>query len=418
MTERALLFAIAVIAGVLVLLSVVIVLNKAIREARASHRRRWRRALEPGLQKYLAAQEGPLPEFANVPQRGAGREAAVDFLLDHSEVVRGEARDRISRALEGLGFVDQETARLGSRSWWHRASAADRLGLSRSPRAIEALTQHLEDADGDVRLRAAKALGMIGGQAAIRPLVAALAQPSRWSTLRVAEILASMGGGVESELVATWHTMPRVSRLATLDILGRLRIPGSAAFLLERLSDEDPDLRARAAHALGKLGDPTVHRGLIGCLRDPEWPVRAMAAKALGRIRAAEGVEPLTALLQDRQWWARSNAAEALRDLGARGAAALLKALDAPDPFARHQAVLMLEQSGVIDQYAADLPLGGAPAENARAVLKRIADLGQTARLEDLARSHPDAATRTSLAGLLAARGILTGPPGPPPARA
>ena len=54
------------------------------------------------------------------------------------------------------------------------------------------------------------------------------------------------------------------------------------------LADPHPDIRARAAHGLGLLGDPASAEDLIRATRDPEWPVRVMAAKAL---RIANGCE-------------------------------------------------------------------------------------------------------------------------------
>src|SRR5207249_10637684 len=125
----------------------------------------------------------------------AGRAARVveAILSDHATRVRGVARERISQAFEELGFVDRYLEGLRARRWWRRADSAERLGLARSERAIDALVARMEDPVPEVRMRAAKSLGEIRGRAAVRPLVEALSRPSRCSTLRVADIRSRIG---------------------------------------------------------------------------------------------------------------------------------------------------------------------------------------------------------------------------------
>lgn len=405
---------IVAIAGFLAAMSVLIVILKIAREVRAARLASWRRKLEPGIRRYIGISEGQaapeprraLSHFVTVPDVGLGREAAIASLLEHSEVVKGEALERITAALEQIGMVDEEIGRLSSRSWWRRASAAEKLGLARSQRAVEPLAKRLDDPDHEVRLRAARSLGLIGGHSAVRPLVAALAEPTRWSVLRVGEILATMGSRVEQELLVAYDRMPLKSRVATIDILGRLRLPGSASFLEQRLRDEDPDIRARAAHALGQIADPTTHRSLIESFHDPEWPVRAMAAKALGRQHVPEAAPVLVQGLRDREWWVRSNSAESLLELGEAGTRALLGALDDQDTFARHQAVLMLEQNGSVDRLAENLLHEDGEAAGARGLLLKLIDIGQVGRIGEIASTHPDAAVRAALTGLLKSGGF------------
>jgi HEAT repeat protein len=409
MTERALLIAIGAIALVLVFLTLVILVGKAYRESSTALRRRRRKVIEPALLRFIRMREGQLGDFVSIPSEGVTWAAAVDVLLEHASILRGDARDRITVALEQIGLVDLEIGRLRSRSWWHRASAAERLGLARSTRAIEPLTERLEDTDPEVRLRAARALGEIRGRLAVLPLVRALSEPSRWSTLRVADILSTMGAEAEEELIRAYPGLPRAARIATIDVLGRLLRPSAASFLQQRLEDEDPDIRARAAHALGQISDPTTHRSLIRAMRDPEWPVRAMAAKALGRLRAREATDALAGGLRDREWWVRSNSALALKELGEPGTRALLVALDSPDEFARQQAVLMLQESGVIDRYVESLAGDGVDAPLALEVISKVASLGQTDRLMELARTHREENVRDTLAGVLQEAAEQTG---------
>ena len=397
MSEGLLLLVIGIIAGVLVGLTVSILVMKAFRGARLARLARRRREVEPGLLRYLGSRTGALGDFLAIPGPGGTRTAAVAVLLDHADLLKGEALERITLALEALGMVDEEIARLESTSAWRRAGAAERLGLSRSQRAVDPLARRMEDSDPEVQLRAARALGLIRGRLAVRPLIVALAVPSRWSTVRVADILSTMGAEAAQELIQAFPTLSPPAQVACLDILGRLRQPDTAAFITQKLMDEDPDVRARAAHALGQIGDPTTWQPLSEKLKDPEWPVRAMAAKALGRLHAPQAVGPLAEALRDRQWWVRSNSAGALAGLGEGGTQALIDLLDSADDFARHQAVLMLQQTGLVDEYVDRLDGKDIEAARARRVIGRIAEAGQTQRLRELAAGHASSGVRAAL---------------------
>jgi len=180
----------------------------------------------------------------------------------------------------------------------------------------------------------------------------------------------------------------------------------AAPWLVERLADPERDVRARACHALGCIGDPNRAYELTRALDDPEWPVRAMAAKALGRIRHTAAIPALCDALGDDEWWVRYNAAQALRAMNAKGLEALERALDSTDRFARHQAVLMLQEAGVVDARVARLA-SADEAERERAVrfIERLVAAGQLDRLRGLAAEHPDQATRSALSALLPPEG-------------
>lgn len=409
---RILIIAILAVGGVLAVLSVWIVFNKARREARAHADRRRRDVLEPRILAAVHAEPKDAPSgyppdkpfrlaVGDVP---SGRDARVveAVLVDHATRVRGVARERISQAFEELGYVDRYLDGLRARRWWSRADSAERLGLARSERAIEPLVARMEDPVAEVRMRAAKSLGEIRGRAAVRPLVEALARPSRWSTLRVADILSRMGEEAAEEIRIAWPRLPRPARLASLDILGKLHRLESIDFIRDVLRNSDPDERARAAHALGMIGHAGAVPELIRALADPDWPVRAMASKALGRIGSADAVEPLADALRDKEWWVRSNAAVALKELGPRGQQALVDTLEDQDTYARHQAVLMLEETGVLGQYVSALDSREERERGAaERLIRLLVDMGRTDYLSDQAREYPNFRVRDRLGELL-----------------
>jgi len=384
--RQAMILAILSLGTIFVALTVVILVAKAWREDRQRRARDLRRELEPKVLTYAHGNAPSLDSVIGGEVSGARRGVLEWILLDHAQRVRGVEHRRLSRAMDELGFVDDLIAQLGSSRWWQRAEAAEKLGLSGVTRAREHLIPVMQDEVSEVRLRAAKALGELGGKASVREIVHALNEPNRWSTIRLADILTGMGRTVVDELTMAFDSLTLTGKLAALDILGRIRPLHVVPWLGRRMSDSEPDVRARACHALGCIGDPHTTPLLVLALEDEAWPVRAMAAKALGKIASPEAIEPLCGAMHDQQWWVRSNSASALRSLGSRGAEALEGMLDCDDTYASHQAVLMLEQMGVVDRRARGL-IGSSGNDRLRAevFVKRLIAMGQTGRLRALA---------------------------------
>ena len=330
------------------------------------------------------------------------RQVVEKILMDHAVRTNGVARHRITQAFEELGFVDTYLQGLGAQRWWRRADSAERLGLARSARATDRLIARMNDPVSEVRLRAAKALGQIRGKAAVAPLLTALARPDRWSTVRIADILGSMGEEAVDGLIAAWPALLGDSRLACLDVLGKLRRSEAIDFLTGILRDGAPDERARAANALGRIGHPRSVPDLVAALKDPDWPVVAMAAKGLGAIGAPDSVEPLTHAMRHKEWWVRANAAAALKAMGPRGRQALLDVLDDPDAYAQQQAVLMLQESGALSQAVLDLESNDEKTRTqGEALIRKLMALGRTESLMDMAREHPNFRVRVKLDRLL-----------------
>jgi len=395
-------WAILGLAAVFLALTAAIVVGKTRRESRESHDRARRRLLEPRILAYAQAGEGSIRGALGRELRPRDLRVVEAVLLDHAQRVRGSAFERLARALDELGCVDRYIAALRSARSWRRAWAAEQLGIAGARRAVPDLARALGDAMTDVRMRAAKSLGLLGGAASARALVAALDEPSRFSSIRIADVLAGMGRGVADEVIAVYPSLGPAGRLAALDVVGRLRALDAVPWLVDRLADPAPDARSRAAHALGAIGDPRAVAPLVGALEDAEWPVRAMAAKALGRIGAVEAIPVLCRRMGDQAWWVRSNAAHALGAMGDDGVAALEESLDSSDRYLRAQAVVVLEERGVVDRRVGGLVSPDAETRHAAATfLRRLAAAGGTARLAAIAGGAPDLTLRERLAALL-----------------
>jgi len=401
---QVLLIAILSVGAVFLFLTVIIILNKAVRDIWAFYCRRRRKSLEPAILGYVNAEKGTVTEYLAGARRTLDTSIIEKILIENALVVKGLAKERITWAFEDLGYVDVYLRGLKSFRWWKRAEASENLGIAESKRGIEPLGRLIGDPVPEVRVRAAKALGHMKGLSAVKPLVQGLAEPNRWSTIRIADILSTMGKDVVDELIRCFKECPLHAKIAAVDILGRIKSLHTVSFLVERLRDENKDIRARAAHALGAIGDPSCFSELIRALDDEEWPVRAMAAKALGKIKTPEAIGPLSKVLGDPQWWVRANAAEALKKMGEKGISALFDMIDSSDTYASHQAVLMLQESGIIDYYFEKLvSQNEAEKKSATDLFSKLVALKRTDLLEETSHKHPNASVRRILSDLLVA---------------
>ncbi|HEY3176609.1 MAG TPA: HEAT repeat domain-containing protein [Candidatus Polarisedimenticolia bacterium] len=400
-------FVIALLVGVsafFLLLVGIIIISKGWREIVEARLRLRRAELEPGFFKYAVGKEA-LEKYLPRPIHRSERVLVERIFFEMGRVVKGSVRERARDAFEKLGFVDHYLANLESRRWWTRAEAAEKLGLMGSEKATRSLIDHMNDPVPEVRVRVARALGNIRTSEALRPLTLALKDPGRWSAIRVAGILIGAGDESVEILLQEFDHFPQHAKISAIDIFGRIRSLKAISLLRDLLKHQDADIRARAAFALGSIGDPTSASHLGDALKDPAWFVRAMAAKALGRLKEEGSIEALCTSLADPQWWVRANAAEALKNKGERGMSALLAMLDSKDTYAAQQAVQMLQESGVLDSMIARLASEeGRERQLALDVMAKLVKLKRTDLLTEIAHNHPEGSIRQRLAIILGLR--------------
>jgi HEAT repeat protein len=205
-------------------------------------------------------------------------------------------------------------------AFFDRFTAAGLLGTDvkklKERRDIAGIARLLVHKDPQVQYEAAEALGDIGDEKAVGPLITALKRDEfsgvRW---KAAEALSKIGNPAMEPLIATLQYPDDDVRWKAAIALGEIGNPNAIEPLIALLNDEDRFVRSRAAHALSMIGEPAVGP-LIGTLKAGDPALRWGAALALGKIKNSLAVEPLILALADREMMVRGEAASALAYIG------------------------------------------------------------------------------------------------------
>lgn len=254
--------------------------------------------------------------------------------------------------------------------------------------SVPVLIGYLSDKDNGVRGGAADALGKIGDESAVPPLVTLLNAPDttpdlkRIATGAIALIAAPSCEPSLTEAVTNVAADNDARAQAALG-LGKIATPSAIATLVRALNDDDLKLRSAVVVALASAGQTanprarqTALAGLTGALQDANASVRLGAAQTLQTLRAPEATAALTQALQTNKDApdVRSAAAAALGFTDNRpGIAPLIAALGDPDgnvATAAQQAITAIGPAAVPDLLTV-LQRGGTDALYAAQALGR-----------------------------------------------
>ncbi|MBI3943884.1 MAG: HEAT repeat domain-containing protein [Chloroflexi bacterium] len=242
------------------------------------------RLLGSGNEEHLYLAARCLAEAPNTQQ--AERNRVLDLLLDSFCHDNAEDWERAAVAITAISFT----------------------------RRNEAFLHLLRSGTPDQQVKAAFALGRIGKDWGVTPLIAVLVDPNQ-------------------ELAT-----------AAVKALGLLHTSRAIRPLIGALGDASPDLRAGIAEALGRIGRPAL-QDLLRSLGDEREPVGAAIARALSLLGTI-AVPPLIERLNSRHGLAADRATNALVKIGLPAVPALLEATNALDVGARRRAALALGEIG------------------------------------------------------------------------
>jgi len=254
--------------------------------------------------------------------------------------VRGTAAEDLSDLLRSRGEIERATEMLTSRSGVVRARGAYLLGLVRDRNLAALLIPLLADRDADVRLVAARSLGVIGATQAADGILQAL-RTSRgrrglpaWVAVDAllgmgVEIAPAIENGLTSDYAAVRNVCAQVAGHGTIfSAAPRLSILLATA--------KEGEVRVSAARALGRVGGANEAIALARYTNSSEGAeLRRACAVALGELGRQESLDTLVALLGDDDRRLAQLAASSLIQFGEVGIAKLVAVAVDSSPSAR-----------------------------------------------------------------------------------
>jgi len=217
----------------------------------------------------------------------------INILKDNNAEVQKRATDALGKI--GKPAVEPLINTLKDNNVEARKNAADALGKIGDARSIEPLVNALKDRDSYVRSHAATSLGRIGDARAVEPLINVLKDES-WSVRHEAASALEQIGDARAEVPLLLYGLSKDSG-AAVEALAEIGV-SAVEPLINALKDEDRDMRANAAAALGYIGDEKALQPLIGALGDEDTTVRLKAVRALRLLNDPKAVPSLTGLLK------------------------------------------------------------------------------------------------------------------------
>jgi len=203
------------------------------------------------------------------------------------------------------------------------------------------IVQHLQSQDPSVRRQAAEQLAE-GDERAVYPLIKALSDPSAGVQDAAMRSLIAIGGEVTAYMIIPLlreGTYLRNTALIILTRLGSVTVP----LLYTLLEDKDPDVRKFAVDLMCDIKEGVERERLLPMFKDENANVRAATAKAVGELGYEDAIPYLVDALKDEEW-VSFYALQSLGELEARSSA--------------HHIVDLLASSSEVIRYSAIETLG------------------------------------------------------------
>jgi len=206
-----------------------------------------------------------------------------------------EKRFLVSAVIEALGDLGAREAEevllkaIDNPLFFVKVAAAQAMGkIKPGPKVVDKLKKVLlSDTSNEVRKGAIEGLGKTKKEKIIKPLSDVAKKTSDKGVKE--EAIQALGKTKKSEAAAPlmdiYYKEADVKLREDIIIaLSKIATLGSVGFLIQALTDGNPEIRSCAALALGESRDNLAKYPLNGLITDPVEKVRKSAAKALGLI--------------------------------------------------------------------------------------------------------------------------------------
>lgn len=198
------------------------------------------------------------------------------------------------------------------------AMAAWALGEIEDSASVPALEQAVRATDVRVRLAAVDALGNIEDKRALKELERSLRSDAEASVrARAANAIGNIGeaSSVDALAAAVEDKVPQVQYAAVEALADLDELHRAPESLLRAAATSDAQLRKHVARALAEIRDPLSVNALLSLIDVNDRDVRVNIAEALGDIGSSKASAGLLKLLKDPDAEVRRAAAEALGEI-------------------------------------------------------------------------------------------------------
>ena len=165
-----------------------------------------------------------------------------------------------------------------------RRAAADALGSMDDNDAVPALIAAARDPDREVRKAVISALGSLGDRRALASFVGVLSDADPEVRHEAAEGIGNLENlrTAPPELIRAMDDRDPEVRHAVAHALGHIEDPAAIRVLVAHVADPNVEVRQAVVESLEQFDDPAVTAALRAALKDSDPEVRQQAAKALG----------------------------------------------------------------------------------------------------------------------------------------
>lgn len=278
-------------------------------------------------------------------------EIVESMLLDALELaVLPQELPPLLGCLRSSGLIDLRIHEARALSGWRRQAALVSLGRTRAPEALPALAEALDAPEEETRIAAVRGLGHTELTEAAVPIIECLLLGRQPLPEHV----------VKNALLNCCHNSPGMlfrylkqsagrPREVLARVLAELATPELGEDLILLATDNDPEVRASAARAIGN-SQPSFALPLLSVMvEDVEWFVRLRAVVALASINHSGRIRPLLHGLCDSNRYVRQRAAWALAQMGSNLEHILSQVVETQDNYALQAFISELERSGTIE---------------------------------------------------------------------
>jgi HEAT repeat protein len=156
--------------------------------------------------------------------------------------------------------------------------------------------------------------------------------------------LRKISNSVESILLKDFSLKTSAQKTIILDLIIKNSELKNTDPIILALSEDDSEVRMKAAHALGVHQVKKGIEGLIESLSDSDWRVRLWSVTALGMIGVKRGVvKPLSNMLTDDNIHVKTAVVTSLGDIGAKSVMdKIVPLLDTDDDILRNEVIRSL----------------------------------------------------------------------------